>query len=290
MDYGQQKKIVLGTAQFGMNYGITNISGQPTKKEVFNILTFAWKEGVRCFDTAPTYGSEVLLGEFVSTNGLVGKVEILTKIPSLKNSSNYQEVIRSNLESSLKNLGSIKVLFFHDPEDSLLILKDPNYFEKLLVDYPVSALGVSVYEPNEVKKLSGSQIELAFQFPLNVLDRRFEKVSLPQGKRYARSIFLQGLLASPNGLRLGAAVELLNLQKEYHDTLADHFIDPVDFSVSFVARNGCVDHFLIGVDSSKQLEDILSLNSYNQKDIAIINKLLVDTNEHWLDPRNWSSI
>ncbi len=55
-------KLVLGTAQFGMDYGIANVGGKPLKKEVFRILDLAWEKGVRRFDTAPGYGSEALLG------------------------------------------------------------------------------------------------------------------------------------------------------------------------------------------------------------------------------------
>ena len=40
-------KIVLGTVQFGMDYGIANVSGQPTKSEVFKILeSMATESGV----------------------------------------------------------------------------------------------------------------------------------------------------------------------------------------------------------------------------------------------------
>ena len=33
------KKIILGTAQFGMNYGINNSNGVPKKEEVFELNT-----------------------------------------------------------------------------------------------------------------------------------------------------------------------------------------------------------------------------------------------------------
>ena len=284
------EKIVLGTAQFGMDYGIANVGGKPTKKEVFGILDLAWKKGIRRFDTAPGYGSETLLGEFIAANGIQNEVILLTKIPSLGNSSDYKQSIKTSLELSLKNLGcTIEVLFFHNPVDSKLLLEYPEFFEKLLHDYLVSTLGVSVYKPEEIEKLSGCVFELAFQFPFNVLDRRFEQVSIPQGKRYARSIFLQGLLASKNGLRPDAPEELHSLQNEYHSKLTGHQLNPVQFAVSFVSSNDAVDHFLIGVDSAKQLQDILILNSYNQKDIAVFAVLPVNTDEHWLDPRNWSS-
>ena len=283
------EKMVLGTAQFGMNYGITNVTGKPTEKEVFNILSLAWKNGIRHFDTAPGYGSETLLGKFIKSNGLQNDAKVLTKIPSLEELSDYPKYIRTSIETSLKHLNCpIDVLFFHNPANSFLLKKDPTFFENLLHEYPVSTLGVSVYKPQEVESLSGCPFELAFQFPFNVLDRRFEKVSMPKSKRYARSVFLQGLLASSNGLQSDAPVELLNLQKEYHDRLAKHNLEPVGFAVSFVANNDTVDYFLFGVDSAKQLQDLLDLKPYELNDLSISEALMEKTAEKWLDPREWN--
>ncbi|MDP6772559.1 MAG: aldo/keto reductase, partial [Anaerolineales bacterium] len=50
-------KIVLGTAQFGMNYGIANSSGRIVQEEVSSILNFAWENGIKCLDTAAAYGA-----------------------------------------------------------------------------------------------------------------------------------------------------------------------------------------------------------------------------------------
>ena len=281
--------MVLGTAQFGMDYGIANVSGKPTKKEVFGILDLVWEKGIRRFDTAPGYGSEALLGEFITANGLQKEAKVLTKIPSLDGCSDYRKSIRSSVETSLQHLDCpIDVLFFHNPVDSGLLLKEPEFFEKLLKEYLVSTVGVSVYEPQEVERLSDNEYELAFQFPFNVLDHRFEKVNMPQGKRFARSVFLQGLLTSRNGLRPDTPVELLNLQKDYHDRLADHHFDPVGFAVSFVDQSEAVDYFLIGVDSTEQLQEIMDLEPYEKKDIAILATLQVKTTNKWLDPRTWN--
>jgi len=283
------EKMVLGTAQFGLDYGIANISGRPTKKEVFDILDLAWEKGICRFDTAPGYGSETLLGEFISANGLHDQTIVLTKTPSLKGALDYEKLIITNLESSLNNLGcKIDILFFHDPADSRLLLTNPQFFKNLLNNYPVSTHGVSVYEPMEIEQLLEGLFELAFQFPFNVLDRRFEQMSIPKGKRYARSLFLQGLLASPNELRPDTPIELLCLQKEYHDKLADHFIDPVSFAISFVAHNSTVDYFLVGVDSAKQLQKILDLELYEQRDMDLLNKLQIKTDKKWFDPRIWN--
>jgi predicted aldo/keto reductase-like oxidoreductase len=62
----------------------------------------------------------------------------------------------------------------------------------------------------------------------------------------------------------------------------------VGFAVSFVANNDAVDYFLIGVDSKKQLQDILDLEPYEQKDMDILDKLTMNVNEQWCDPRTWN--
>ena len=146
--------MVLGTAQFGMDYGIANLNGKLSKDMVFRILACAWEKGIRRFDTAPGYGSEALLGEFIAANGLQDEAIVLTKIPSLNVVADYANFLRKNIDSSLKNLGCpIDVLFFHDAEDSRLLLNDPRLFKNLLQEYPVSKLGVSVYEAQEVESL-----------------------------------------------------------------------------------------------------------------------------------------
>lgn len=283
------EKMVLGTAQFGMDYGITNIRGKPSKKEIFGIINLAWEKGVRRFDTAPVYGrSEELLGEFIAANGLQNEAIVLTKIPSLEELSDYRKFILLNLETSLNHLGCpIDVLFFHNPANSVLLMRDSDFFENLLHDYPISNLGVSVYEPQEVDNLSNSHCELAFQFPFNVLDRRFEQVIMPKGKRYARSVFLQGLLVSENGLRPDAPEELLNLHKEYQRKLAAHDVSPVDFAVSYVARSEVVDYFLVGVESKQQLMYILNGESDISQDSIFLEPLLSNISEKWLDLREW---
>jgi aryl-alcohol dehydrogenase-like predicted oxidoreductase len=282
-------KLVLGTAQFGMDYGIANLAGKPSKKDVFKIFDFAWEKGVRKFDTAPGYGSEILLGEFIKANGLQDHIKVLTKIPSMENSNDYKVDISASIQTSIKALGSsMDVLFFHNPKDSSLLSKNPNYFKNLLKEYSISSIGVSVYDPDEVEAHVDSQFELCFQFPFNVLDRRFAHVDLPKGKRYARSIFLQGLLASKKRLRQGTSKELLKLQRDYHQILIDNNLDPISISISFVSQNNSVDYFLVGVDTIKQLSNILKKELYHNKIIDAIKSVGFECDDKWLDPRKWN--
>ncbi len=55
---------MIGSAQFGMNYGIANRGGQISPHEAKDILTLARAHGVRSVDTAAAYGdSERRLGD-----------------------------------------------------------------------------------------------------------------------------------------------------------------------------------------------------------------------------------
>ena len=283
------ERIVLGTAQFGIHYGITNLSGKPTKKEIFNILSIAWESGIRGFDTAPGYASEKVLGEFIIANGIQNDAKVMTKIPAINSLLNYHETIRSSVDNSLKHLGCpIDVLFLHNPADSIFLLEDTNIFELLLHNYPVSTLGVSVYEPDELDKLSSAQFELAFQFPYNVIDRRFEKVNIKEGRRYGRSIFLQGILASNIALRRSAPKPLNTIHRNYHNELINNQLNPIQFALSFVAKSKYIDKFLFGVEKESQLREILSMELIEKKQLSILDKFLVNIDSIWIDPRTWS--
>lgn len=280
-------KIVLGTAQFGLHYGITNIRGKPAKRDVLSILDLAWENGVRCFDTAPSYGSEKLIGEFVENNGIQDKVKILTKIPSLE-SKDYRDFIRLKLDASVNYLRCpINVLFFHNPEDSVLLIKDPEFFKGIKEDYSISEFGVSIYDPQEIEFLSDSPYELAFQFPFNVLDRRFKQVNMHEGMRYARSIFLQGILASRCKLDKKAPKPLLELQMNYHSFLNKREINPLKYALSFAYFADNVDYFLIGVDTSQQLNEILNIEIDTLKHFEDFDSFSFEYDSKWLDPRKW---
>ena len=50
-------KLALGTAQFGMEYGVANQSGKPSQKGMRSILDLAWDHGMHTIDTAKAYGN-----------------------------------------------------------------------------------------------------------------------------------------------------------------------------------------------------------------------------------------
>ena len=57
-------KISIGTAQFGLDYGISNQRGKVPFSDVENIIELAYSRGIDKLDTASAYGkSEKVLGE-----------------------------------------------------------------------------------------------------------------------------------------------------------------------------------------------------------------------------------
>ena len=71
------KKICLGTANFGSNYGYKN--DKLNKEDLKKIIYKAKKENIKFFDTAFSYkDSEKNLGKFANKS-----FEIITKIPKV---------------------------------------------------------------------------------------------------------------------------------------------------------------------------------------------------------------
>ena len=73
-------KLVLGTVQFGLDYGVNNQSGQVQQSEVNKILQLAKESGIKKIDTSSAYGtSESVLGKSLSENNL--QFHIISKYP-----------------------------------------------------------------------------------------------------------------------------------------------------------------------------------------------------------------
>ena len=60
-------KITIGSAQFGSNYGISNLNGELNSSEIHKILKYAYSIGINTIDTAHLYGkSEFKIGKYLN--------------------------------------------------------------------------------------------------------------------------------------------------------------------------------------------------------------------------------
>ena len=94
--------LCLGTAQIGMNYGVTNSKGQVKNIEVKKILDNAFKSHVSFIDTAQGYGeAEKVIGKFLTKDhnfNIVTKHSSSKGLSSRFNNINNWEYDNINLE------------------------------------------------------------------------------------------------------------------------------------------------------------------------------------------------
>src|ERR1700730_13089956 len=75
-------KLILGTVQFGMPYGINNILGKPDIKLALELLNHAYEGGIRILDTAEAYGNaQEVIGAYHEAFPLQ-RFEVITKLAS----------------------------------------------------------------------------------------------------------------------------------------------------------------------------------------------------------------
>ncbi|HLD47951.1 MAG TPA: aldo/keto reductase, partial [Desulfobaccales bacterium] len=196
-------RLVLGTAQLGMPYGIANSTGQPDFDTAVAIIKTAWECGIREFDTAQAYGeSEAVLGKALSSLGIANDARIITKLDPKLDPRQGQD-IKKAVHRSLERLQLSRLfgLMLHREEwlDDLDRGLE-SALQALVLDGSVQHLGVSLYTPAMALRALKSDIVDMIQVPANILDRRFADagvVTLANEKRkqvYIRSVFLQGLL------------------------------------------------------------------------------------------------
>ncbi len=196
-------KLVLGTAQLGLSYGIANKIGQPDFQMAKSIINEAWINGIREFDTAQGYGaSEYVLGKVLSELDIVGKVKIISKFnPNIDHLDHH--VMSNSLNESLKKIGVPEFYGMMLHREEFLSQLDKGLakiLSKLVSSGKVRHIGVSVYSPDKAVEALNTECIDMVQIPTNILDRRFEDAGVFQlakekkKKIYIRSIFLQGLI------------------------------------------------------------------------------------------------
>lgn len=199
----QTSRLVLGTAQLGMPYGIANRTGQPDMPAAESMVASVWEGGVREFDTAQTYGeSEIVLGHAFKSLGITDQARVISKFdPGIDHQ--HSADLRRALEQTIARLNISKLYAIMIHSEQLLDIWDAGLGENLnrfidegLVEY----IGISVYTPRDAIRALKTEGVSLLQIPGNILDRRFEKEGVfedaqQRGKQiYLRSVFLQGLL------------------------------------------------------------------------------------------------
>lgn len=286
------KLLALGTVQFGLPYGIANQSGQVDLHEAKNILAYASDKGIITLDTAIAYGeSESVLGKIG-----VEHWQVISKLPTLPSEDVFvNEWVNESVKHSLKRLGIPKLrgLLLHSSQQllgpqgkelykSMIALKEQGKIEKI---------GVSIYSPDELDVLWPLYQFDIVQAPFNILDRRLDtsgwltRLHMAGVEVHTRSAFLQGLLLMKATERPDEFKRWHSLWGQWDQWLENNNLSPLQACLGFVMSHKEIDRAVFGVDSLKQLKEILA-NDYDFS-LEMPNTLMSDDLD-LINPSCWS--
>ena len=287
-------RLALGTAQFGLPYGIANQAGQVTRSEAATMLQLALADGIDTLDTAIAYGeSEVCLGE-VGTQGF----RLVTKLPAMPDDcADVGAWVQQQVNASLSRLGVLGVygLLLHRSEQllgsngvelyqALQALKDNGQVQKV---------GVSIYSPGELAALTSQYRLDLVQAPFNLVDQRLYQSGWMQRLKdngvevHTRSVFLQGLLLMAQANIPAKFSPWHGLWNSWHRWLADHDISAVHACLAFPFSYPEIDRVVVGADSMSQLEQII--NAASRHAISDLPDLKCE-DESLINPAHWTKL
>jgi aryl-alcohol dehydrogenase-like predicted oxidoreductase len=280
-------RLVLGTAQLGMEYGINNKSGKPDLIKALEIIRRAFEAGILTFDTAGVYGeAEAILGQAVITFNLKDRIKVISKLPAnigREDRRNIGKEVEAEVHRALKriNLEILDGYLLHNPLD----LRNPEIMDALeqcRKKGMVKHLGVSIYEEKEALDATESKAMDYIQIPYNIFDQRLNKTNFfdiaggNDVKIFARSPFLQGLLLMEAGElpgRLSAAKIYL---KELDIIINKYGYSRLEAALLFSYTDKNVDHVVFGIDNSEQLNDIIRIAGERSENFSACKEELTD--------------
>ena len=288
-------KLALGTAQFGMSYGLANQSGQMSFSEAKKILQQAGKARVDLLDTAIVYGgSEEVLGKIG-----VAEFKVVSKLPDLPEScGDIDSWVQEQIGGSLQRLGvpSLYGLLLHRSENLL-----GNSGKKLIdalnrvkSNGLVNKIGVSIYAPSELDDIMHlMRIDLV-QAPLNVTDRRLQtsgwlsRLHQERVEVHTRSAFLQGLLLMPHNKIPQKFVAWATLWDRWASELEENNLSAIEACLSYPLSLPEIDRVVVGFDSVAQLKAVIAASQIQpqQHDFSF----MISEDQMLINPSNWRAL
>jgi aryl-alcohol dehydrogenase-like predicted oxidoreductase len=256
-------KLALGTVQFGLDYGVANQTGRISFSDAKTIIQQSAVGGIDTLDTAIAYGaSEATLGQ-VGVEGW----HVITKLPALPDDcQGVGAWVTAQIEQSMRRLrvSQLQGVLLHRPDDLLgengsSLVKA---IEGLKAEGFTRQIGVSVYAPEQLEKLTAIMALDLVQAPLSILDRRLvasgwaSRLKDRGTEVHVRSAFLQGLLLMPSAQRPVKFALWSEIWVEWSRWLERTGLTPVQACLAYVLGVAEVDKVVIGVDSLVQLNQI----------------------------------
>lgn len=284
------KSLILGTANFGGPYGVSS-QNKITNESIEQILSVAQENGINHFDTAKAYGdAETILGKFLNKSQPLF-IDSKIALPECESVNSIVDTVNESL--NFLGIPKLNTLYLHSAEllsgnNSLIIQKG---MEKVLDLGLADNLGVSVYSFKQLKEAKAQFSLLStFQILENICDRRLihlkELVDLTSKGNVVniRSIFLQGLLLM-NLKNLPANLqEATNSIEDLNKYSIENGVNVLDLCIAYVKEIPWVSSYLVGVESTSQLREILE-SSFELKENW--DTQISELPDELKDPRLW---
>ena len=151
-------------------------------------------------------------------------------------------------------------------------------------------IGISVYSPEELKKLLKKYSFDVIQIPLNVFDRRFLKHNyLNRLKKkgieiHVRSIFLQGILLLENKKIPKYFKKWSKLFKDWESWNLENKQNKLSTCINFIKNIKHVDKIILGISNYNQINEIINCCQSNRKKYP---KKIFSKSKKLVDPRLW---
>jgi aryl-alcohol dehydrogenase-like predicted oxidoreductase len=267
--------LVLGGAQFGLDYGITNAFGRIGGNDAKRILAVAAELGIRQIDTAQGYGdSEAAIGAALCAEpqcrfGIITKLSPLTGLHPDALTAQVVAEVEASLAGSAEKLGrrNLDVVLLH--RAAHFTAWGGIVWDRLLAwrnEGRIARIGVSVQNPAELDQALDIFDVSFVQLPCNLLDwrwqRQLERLRVARRDRglqvHVRSALLQGLLTSDTAA-LWACAHVADSWPVTHwlRARAIEFADGniARLCINYVRGLDWVDGVVVGVASLDQLKE-----------------------------------
>ncbi len=292
----------LGTVQLGMNYGVNNKDGKPSREKAYEILDTAKALGVNCLDTAAGYGdSEATIGAWLEQTPVSERPAVVTKVDFIDHSSKaaIRSSLRESVETSKKRLGQEKLplLMIHNFEHYAQNPDEVNRaFEELRAAGDIERWGISAYSRHDYRLMADSSCD-AVQIPQNIFDWSQIKCGgidalAESGKTvFVRSVFLQGLVfMDPEHLhpQMEFAAPYL---KKYRELCTEFSLEPATLAMSFVLSLPGMSSLVLGCEKKEQVEANAALIEktvqLSDTQMDAIRTAFEDCPSHLINPGTW---
>jgi len=254
-------RLGLGTAQFGLDYGVSNAAGRTPAPEAAAILARAAEAGVGVVDTASAYGeAEAVLGEILPRPC---PFLVVTKVGGVADADALEAQARASL--ARMGLDHAYACLLHSAGD----LEGPAGVElwarlrRLQAKGLFRKIGVSAYASDDPVRLARRWKPDLMQLPVSLLDQRLimegalERLAEMDVELHLRSIFLQGLLFLDADRLPPSLASAWPQLKQIRRQLAAAGADPLTAALHFALARPEASAVIVGVTARAELEALL---------------------------------